>query len=135
MFAALALAFLIVPFAELFVLIKVGQVVGALPTIAVLVGVSIAGAWLVKREGLGVVNRARAQVQAGRVPASELVDGVLILFAGALLLTPGFLTDLVGFVLLVPPVRAALRAFASRRIARRTGLSNGRSGGRRLRRR
>ncbi|MGH9285730.1 MAG: FxsA family protein, partial [Acidimicrobiales bacterium] len=122
MFAALALAFLVVPFVELFVLIQVGRAIGALPTIAGLVLVSAAGAWLVKREGLGVVARARAQVQAGVVPGRELVDGALILFAGALLLTPGFLTDIAGLALLVPPVRRGLQAAASRWLARRAGV-------------
>ena len=115
----LALLFLVVPFLELFVLIQVGSLIGALPTVAVLVVVSVVGAWLVKREGLGVLHRARQQMAAGRVPAAELVDGVLILFAGALLLTPGFLTDFLGVLLLVPPVRAGLRAGARRRLTRR----------------
>ncbi|MGI8793993.1 MAG: FxsA family protein [Acidimicrobiales bacterium] len=120
MFAALALAFLVVPFAELFVIIKVGSWAGAIPTVAVLVVVSVVGAVLVKREGVGVVRRAREHVAAGVVPSAELVDGVMILLAGALLLTPGFLTDLTGLALLVPPVRAAIRAAASRRLEART---------------
>lgn len=121
MFAVLALLFLVVPFVELFLLIQVGQAVGALPTILALVVVSVVGAWLVKREGMGVLRRAREQVQSGRVPGSELVDGVLILFAGALLVTPGFLTDVLGILLLVPPVRVMLRSAASARLARRAG--------------
>ncbi|MBW3649623.1 MAG: FxsA family protein [Actinobacteria bacterium] len=119
MFAFLALLFLVVPFVELFLLIQVGQAVGALPTILALVVVSVVGAWLVKREGIGVLRRAREQVQGGRVPGNELVDGVLILFAGALLVTPGFLTDVLGILLLVPPVRVMLRSAASARLARR----------------
>jgi UPF0716 protein FxsA len=122
MFAVLALLFLVVPFVELFVLIQVGQAIGALPTIGLLVVVSIAGAWLVKREGLGVVRRAQEQVNRGHVPAKELVDGVLILFAGALLLTPGFFTDVFGIALLIPPVRAALRTAASAQLAKRAAL-------------
>jgi UPF0716 protein FxsA len=77
------------------------------------------GAWLVKREGLGVLHRARQRLDAGAVPGRELVDGVMILFAGALLLTPGFLTDVVGILLLLPPVRATLRVAASRTLQRR----------------
>ncbi len=122
MFAVLALLFLVVPFLELYVLIQVGQAIGALPTIALLVLVSAAGAWLVKREGLSTMRRAQAQLREGRVPTSELVDGVLILFAGALLVSPGFVTDLAGILLLVPPVRLALRAAARRRLARRAGV-------------
>ncbi len=115
----LFLLFLVVPFVELFVIIQVGQAIGALDTVALLVVVSAVGAWLVKREGLGVLRRARQRVDAGAVPGRELVDGVLILFAGALLLTPGFLTDLVGVLLLVPPVRASVRLAASRFLQRR----------------
>ena len=115
----LALLFLAVPFVELFVILQVGQTVGVLNTIALLIVVSFVGAWLVKREGLGVLRRAQAQLNAGRVPTVELVDGVLILFAGALLLTPGFVTDCVGILLLLPPVRAAVRAYARRRLAER----------------
>lgn len=119
MFAALALLFLVIPFVELFVLIQVGQLIGALWTVALLVAVSIAGAWLVRREGLATLRRAQAQMQMGRVPGTEMIDGVLVLFAGALLLTPGFFTDIFGVLLLVPPVRIALRAAARRRLARR----------------
>lgn len=119
MFAALALAFLVVPFAELYVIIQIGSAIGALPTVALLLAVSLLGAALVKREGVGVWRRARAQVQAGAVPGVELVDGVMILVAGALLLTPGFLTDGLGMVLLVPPVRAAIRGRARTRLEAR----------------
>lgn len=122
MFAVLALLFLVVPFVELFVLIQVGQAIGALPTIAILVVISIAGAWLVKREGLGLLRRAQSEVRAGRVPGRELVDGVLVLVAGALLLSPGFVTDIVGTLLLLPPVRSAVRTVASAQLARRAAV-------------
>ena len=122
MFAALALLFLVVPFIELFVLIQVGQAIGALPTIGLLVVVSVVGAWLVKKEGLGVVRRAQEQVRRGQVPAAELVDGVLILFAGALMLTPGFFTDLFGIALMIPAVRSVLRGVASKQLSRRAAL-------------
>lgn len=119
MFAPLALLFLVVPFAELFVIIRVGQAVGAGWTIAILVLVSVAGAWMVKREGIGAARRARARMRSGEVPGSELTDGVFILFAGALLLTPGFLTDVLGILLLIPPVRSAIRRAATRAYRRR----------------
>jgi len=112
----LFLLFVIVPFAELFVIIKVGEAIGAVYTIALLVGMSMFGAALVKREGLGVLRRARERMDMGAVPGRELVDGVLVLFAGALLLTPGFITDAVGLLLLLPPVRAGMRAYAIRRL-------------------
>ena len=115
----LVLLLLVVPFAELYVLLQVGHVIGIANTIAVLIVVSVVGAWLVKREGLATWRRAQRAVDEGRVPATELVDGVLILFAGALLLTPGFLTDVVGIFLLLPPVRAALRHTAVAWLTRR----------------
>lgn len=122
MFAVLALLFLVVPFLELYVLIQVGRAVGALPTVVLLLFVSVAGAWLVKREGLNVLRRAQAQLRAGHVPATELVDGVLIVLAGALLVSPGFVTDLAGVLLLLPPVRLAIRTYARRRLAQRAGI-------------
>lgn len=115
----LFLLFLAVPFVELFVILQVGRAIGALNTIAVLILVSVVGAWLVKREGLGVLRRAQERMSRGAVPGRELVDGVLILFAGALLLTPGFVTDAVAVLLLLPPVRATVRAAATRRLRRR----------------
>ena len=119
MFAALALLFLVVPFAELYVIIQIGAAIGALPTIAILVVDSLVGAWLVKREGLAVVRRAQAQVQRGVVPGTELVDGVLILFAGALMLTPGFITDILAIFLLIPPVRVVVRRILGSQLAKR----------------
>jgi UPF0716 protein FxsA len=115
----LVLLFILVPIAELAVIIQVGQALGVLETLALMVLVSVIGAWLVKREGLGVWRRAQHQLEAGAVPGRELVDGVLIVLAGALLLTPGFLTDCVGVLLLLPPVRAALRTLAIRRMRKR----------------
>ena len=115
----LFLLFLAVPFVELYVILQVGRAVGALNTIALLVLVSVVGAWLVKREGLSVVRRAQERVEHGAVPGRELVDGVLILFAGALLLTPGFVTDVVAILLLLPPVRATVRGAATRQLRRR----------------
>ena len=119
--ALLALLFLVVPFLLLLVFIKVGQAVGAGWTVGVLVLISVVGAWMVKREGVGVLRRARARIRAGEVPGNELTDGVFILFAGALLLTPGFLTDLLGILLLIPPVRAGIRRTATRSYRRRRG--------------
>ena len=114
--------FLVVPFVELYVILQVGQAIGVLNTIALLLIVSAAGAWLVKREGLSVLRRAQERAQTGAVPGTELVDGVLILFAGALLITPGFLSDVVGVLLLLPPVRAGLRAGVVRQLRRRAEI-------------
>jgi UPF0716 protein FxsA len=115
----LVLLFILVPIAELYVIIQVGHVLGVVNTLALLVLISFVGAWLMKREGLGVLRRAQRQVDAGMVPGRELVDGALIVLAGALLLAPGFITDAAGLLLLLPPVRAAMRSVARRRLERR----------------
>jgi UPF0716 protein FxsA len=115
----LVILFIGVPFAELYVLIQVGHAIGVLDTLALLFLVSVVGAWLAKREGLGVVRRMQAALDAGRVPGAELLDGFLILLAAALMLTPGFLTDIVAILLLLPPVRAAVRHQLRRRFVRR----------------
>jgi UPF0716 protein FxsA len=122
MVGVLVVLFVLVPLAELYVIIQVGHAIGALDTIALLLLVSAVGAWLMKREGMSVWRRFQRQVEAGNVPGREIADGVMILSAGALLLAPGFLTDLAGILLLLPPVRAAVRAGVLRRAARRAGI-------------
>ena len=112
----IVIALLLVPLAEIFVIIKVGGLIGAIPTITLLLAFSIAGGWLVSREGRNAWERFTETLAAGRVPARETADGALIVLAGALLVAPGFLTDLVGLFLLLPPVRDAARAFAASRI-------------------
>lgn len=119
MLGVLALVFVVVPFVELYVILQVGHAIGVLNTIGLLILVSVVGAWLMKREGLAVVHRARVQMLDGRVPAAAVVDGVLVLFAGALLVTPGFVSDVFGILLLLPPTRAAVRAYGRRRLAAR----------------
>lgn len=109
MAAALLLLFLVVPIVELAVIIQVGQLLGVVPTLGILIVLSVLGAWLMKREGLGVVRRAQQQARSGRVPGREVADGFLIVLGGALMLTPGFVTDAVGLALLLPPVRALVR--------------------------
>ena len=121
----LALIFLVVPIVELVVIIKIGAAIGVLPTIALLMLSSAVGAWLMKREGLGVLRRVQATVAAGRVPGSELIDAFLILFGGALMIAPGFLTDLLGIALLLPPVRAVVRRVARRRFTSRVTGGSG----------
>jgi UPF0716 protein FxsA len=115
----LVVLFIGVPFAEIYVLLQVGHVIGVVNTLALLILVSVVGAWLAKREGLGVIRRMQRSIQAGRVPGTELVDAFLILLAAALMLTPGFLTDIVAIFLLLPPVRAVVRRELRRRVARR----------------
>src|SRR5829696_10164623 len=99
----LAVAFILVPLAELAVLIAVGDWIGLAPTLVLLLVVSLAGAWLTKREGLAAWRRFQLALAEGRVPTVEVADGAMILLAGALLLTPGFLSDVVGILLLLPP--------------------------------
>ena len=111
--------FIGVPFAEIYVLLQVGQAIGAVKTLVLLILISVVGAWLAKREGLGVLRRMQRSIDSGRVPGTELVDGFLILLAGALMLTPGFLTDILAILLLLPPVRAVVRRELRRRVARR----------------
>lgn len=115
----LVVAFVVVPLAELAVVIRVGQWLGVADTIALLFLISVFGAFMVRREGMGVWRRFQSQLASGSMPGTELVDGVLILVAGALLLTPGFLTDAVGLSLLVPPVRAGLRKAVRHRLTGR----------------
>ncbi|HEV8205216.1 MAG TPA: FxsA family protein [Acidimicrobiia bacterium] len=114
-FVALAI---VVGVVEISVIIQVGQWIGFLNTVGLLLLVSLMGAWLVKRQGLGVMARIREQRSAGRIPATEAFDGALILVAGVLLVIPGFVTDAFGLLLLFPPIRAVVRRFVSRRVLR-----------------
>ena len=106
---------IVVPLVELYAAIQVAHAVGAFDTIVLLVVVSVAGAWLTKHEGFVVLRRLRAQLEAGQVPARELVDGVLVLGAGVLLLVPGFVTDAIGLLVLFPPTRALFRRYLRHR--------------------
>lgn len=119
MLALLVLLFLVVPVVELVLIIKIGAAIGVLATVALLVLSSVVGSWLMKREGLGVVRRVQASLAAGRMPGVELIDGFLILLGGALMIAPGFLTDLLGIALLLPPVRAVVRRVLRRRFSAR----------------
>lgn len=110
MFFRLALLFVVVPLVELALLIQVGRWMGLLPTVALVVVTGILGAALARLQGLATLMRFRRAVNEGRLPHRELVEGMFILVAGAVLLTPGLLTDAAGFLLLVPPVRRALAA-------------------------
>lgn len=120
--AILFVLFIVTPLVEIYVLIQVGQVVGAVPTIAALVLISLAGAALVKREGLKAWSRLREALQQARLPAEEVVDGALVLLAGALLLTPGFVTDAIGLLFLLPPSRALVNRAVRSRVRFSLGL-------------
>jgi UPF0716 protein FxsA len=111
MFIKLLLIFTIVPLVELFVLIEIGSRIGSGPTIALLLLTGVFGALLASRQGLSALQRARLDLSRGHLPASPLVDGIMVLIGGMLLLTPGFLTDILGFVLLIPLTRRPLKGF------------------------
>jgi UPF0716 protein FxsA len=119
----LILLFIVIPIAELYVILKVGDLIGILPTIALLVADSLLGSWLLKSQGRTVWRRFQETMQAGRVPHREVFDGVLVIFGGAFLITPGFLTDIVGVLLLLPPTRALARRWLIRRGGRMFGVS------------
>jgi UPF0716 protein FxsA len=106
--AILFLLFLVVPMVEIYFLIKVGNAIGAISTIALVVFTALLGAMLLRFQGWITLQRARMSMAQGQLPATEMMEGVLLVFSGALLLTPGFVTDTIGFLLLVPPLRRAL---------------------------
>jgi UPF0716 protein FxsA len=105
MFPVLALIFLAVPVIEIYILIQVGQVIGALWTIFFVVLTAVIGVQLLKRQGLSTLSRAQLKMNQGELPAQELIDGIALMMAGAFLLTPGFFTDAFGFLLLIPATR------------------------------
>lgn len=122
--------FIAVPIIELYVIIEVGGLIGVLPTLVLLVAMSLLGATLLRHQGRGAWQRFNQAIAERRFPGREVVDGLLITVGGALLLTPGFVTDAVGLLLLLPPTRAIarrlLRAYAGRRffVIGTTGVRN-----------
>src|ERR671916_2822145 len=123
MLLPLVLLFIIVPIAELAVIIQVGQAIGVWWTIAILIADSVLGSLLMRSQGRAVWRRFNAALQAGRVPAREVADGVLVIFGGALLLTPGFISDVAGLLFLLPPTRAAIRRVFLRQAMARIAVS------------
>ncbi len=119
MLAPLVLLFILVPIAELAVIIQVGQQIGVLWTVAILVADSVLGSLLMRSQGRAAWRRFNEVLRSGRPPAREVLDGVLVIFGGALLLTPGFITDVFGVALLAPPTRAVVRRLLVRRFADR----------------
>jgi len=118
----LLVLFIAVPLAELWVIFQVGDAIGAVPTILLLAADSVLGSMLLRSQGRAVWRRFNETIRAGRVPHSEVIDGVLVIFGGAFLIAPGFLTDVVGALLLLPPSRALVRRGMRRWIERRAGL-------------
>jgi UPF0716 protein FxsA len=130
----LILLFVAVPLAELYVIVQVvGPAIGAPLTIALLAADSLAGAWLMKSQGRAVWRRFNETMREGRIPHREVVDGVLVIFGGAFLITPGFITDVLGFLLLIPLTRRLFRGLLTRRLGPRVAFSAGDSANERTR--
>ena len=110
--------FILLPAIELALLIEIGGRIGTLQTFALILTTGAIGAALARREGIGVLGRLRREISEGQLPATPLIDAVLILIAGALLITPGVITDFVGFALLTPVFRNRVRAWLWRRLER-----------------
>ncbi|MFP4131683.1 MAG: FxsA family protein [Thiohalospira sp.] len=114
------------PLVELYILIKVGEVIGAGITVLAVIGTAVLGAWLIRAQGLSTQARLRQRLAMGEMPAMEVLEGAALLVAGVTLLTPGFVTDTFGFLLLIPPLRRALiRAAARRAVVVRGGQGPG----------
>jgi len=114
--------FVVVPLAELYVIVQVAQAIDVLPTLGILLLDSVVGSLLLRAQGRAVWRRFNEALGSARVPHRETLDGVLVIFGGALLLTPGFLTDVFGLLLLIPPSRAVVRGLATRMLARRVAV-------------
>ena len=115
----LLVLFVVVPILEIYVIVQVGQAIGVLPTIALLIADAVLGTWLFRREGRRAWEALRQAIGEHRVPAKEVADGALIVLGGALMLAPGFVTDGVGLLCVLPPTRAFLRRALTGVIARR----------------
>lgn len=129
MMVLLVLVFILVPIAELYLILQVGDAIGAVPTILLLVADSLLGSLLLRNQGRSVWRQFNEAIASGRMPHRELFDGIAVIFGGAFLITPGFLTDVIGLLLLIPPTRSLLRRFATRRLGKRFGLRVARAGG------
>lgn len=119
-FSLIPLLFLVIPVAEISAFVLVGNQIGVLPTIALVFLTAIAGSVLLRWQGFAAMTRIQAELAAGRIPGRELVNGVMILLAGILLMTPGFVTDLLGLLLFVPPIRDLVWRFLSERVTFQT---------------
>jgi UPF0716 protein FxsA len=121
--ALLVLVFIVLPIAELYLIIQVGDAIGVLPTIALLLLDSLLGAALLRSQGRTAWRRFNEALALGRVPAREVFDGAMIILGGAFLITPGFITDVIGLLLLIPPTRTMFRGLVSRLAWRRAGFT------------
>ena len=116
-FFLLLLLFFTVPLVEIYVLLEVGSVIGVLPTVALVVLTAVMGAGLIRAQGIATFGRVQQELARGELPAVGIIEAALLLVAGALMLTPGFVTDAIGFLILVPPLRRwAIQSFLARRV-------------------
>ena len=127
---ALIAVFIVLPLAELYVILQVGDAIGAVWTILLLAADSLLGALLLRSQGRSVWRRFNTALAEGKMPHREVMDGVLVIFGGAFLITPGFITDVIGLLLLVPPTRALIRSRVVRRLGRRVTVEVGSRPGR-----
>jgi len=118
MLGRLILLFTLVPLVELFLLIKIGTIIGALPTVLIVVGTGVLGAYLARQQGFQVWSRIQREMELGMFPAEDLLDGLLIFGAGVVLLTPGVITDVLGILILVPVTRHYIREWIKQRLQR-----------------
>ena len=118
MFSRLLILFIVVPMIELMLLIEVGKEIGFWPTVGIICITGLIGSTLARQQGLAVWNQFNSRMQKGELPGSQLIDGLIILIAGALLLTPGIITDFVGFLGLLPLSRPLIRNYAQKRLKR-----------------
>ncbi len=115
----LFLLFAVIPVIELAILIEIGSFIGVAPTVIIVILTAIVGAYLVRLEGMGVLSRIQNNMQQGVFPADELISGVMILVSGALLLTPGFFTDIFGFLMVIPISRNFIKDHVKKYIEKR----------------
>lgn len=106
--------FIIIPAIEIVLFVLSGQLIGVWPTVALIVATGVLGAWLSKRQGLAVIQEAKREFMYGRLPSGAILDGICVLVGGVLLLTPGFLTDIMGLFLLLPTTRTLIKPILAR---------------------
>jgi len=119
MFIRLSSLFILIPLIELAVLIRVGQEIGLMSTLIIVIITGITGAYLAQTEGIITFRKIQNELHAGKIPADSLLDGVLILVGGLLLLTPGFITDIAGFLILIPFTRSSLKNYLRERFKKK----------------
>lgn len=119
----LLIAFIVMPFIELSLLLKIHEYIGTMYTLGIVIATGIIGTFLAKAQGIMIIAKIQREVAQGRMPAPYLIDGVMILIAGILLITPGLITDTVGLLLLIPPIRYSIRMYMRKVIEKK--LRNG----------